>query len=89
MLLLVMLRVPIAFGMAAVGFVGMILAKGSRSDGSIDFDRGFTAAFAYLSFEPYSFIANFPLVAIPLFLLMGYVAFHAGFTRDIYLTARV
>ncbi len=89
MLGLVAVRVPIAFGMATVGFVGMIIAVGWPEGRDFDFDRGFDAAWAYASFEPFSFIANFPIVAVPLFLLMGYVAFHAGFTRDIYYAARV
>ncbi len=89
MLGLVAIRVPIAFGMATVGFVGMILAVGWPEGRDFDFDRGFDAAWAYASFEPFSFIANFPIVAVPLFLMMGYVAFHAGFTQDIYYAARV
>jgi C4-dicarboxylate transporter, DctM subunit len=89
MLVLVFLRVPIAFGMAVVGFVGIVLRLGWTPGRPLDLESGFRGAFAYLSFEPYSFIANFPLVAVPLFLLMGYVAFHAGFTRDIYHTCRV
>ena len=89
MLALVAARVPIAFGMAAVGFVGIIVAVGWPEGGEFDFARGFTAAFRYTAFEPFSFIASFPLVAIPLFLLMGFLAFHAGFTRDIYYTTRV
>ncbi len=89
MLGLVAIRVPIAFGMALVGFIGIIFAVGWPEGGEFDFERGFDAAWSYVSFEPFSFIANFPLVAIPLFLLMGYVAFHAGFTRDIYYTARM
>jgi tripartite ATP-independent transporter DctM subunit len=86
---LVAIRVPIAFGMAIVGFGGMILTVGWPEGRPFDFDRGFDAAWAYISFEPFSFIASFPIVAVPLFLLMGYVAFHAGFTRDIYVAARV
>jgi len=89
MLGLVAIRVPIAFGMAVVGFVGMILAVGWPEGRELNLDRGFDAAWAYISFEPFSFIASFPIVAVPLFLLMGYVAFHAGFTRDIYYAARV
>jgi tripartite ATP-independent transporter DctM subunit len=89
MLVLVALRVPIAFGMAVVGFVGMIFAVGWSPGNEFEFERGWDAAFSYASVEPFSFIASFPIVAVPLFLLMGYVAFHAGFTRDIYDTARV
>ncbi len=89
MLLLVALRVPIAFGMGFVGFFGTIIAVGWRPGREFDFGRGFKAAFAFMQFEPYSFVANFPIIAVPLFLMMGYVAFHAGFTKDIYYTARV
>ena len=89
MLVLVAMRIPIAFCMAIVGFVGTIFAVGWPKGEEFDFDRGFEASFSYASVEPFSFIASFPIVAVPLFLLMGYVAFHAGFTRDIYATARV
>lgn len=89
MLGLVAIRVPIAFGMATVGFVGMIIKVGWKEGQEFKFERGFDAAWSYASFEPFSFIANFPIVAVPLFLLMGYVAFHAGFTQDIYYAARV
>jgi len=89
MLALVAIRIPIAFGMAFVGFFGMIFAIGWPEGSAFDFDRGFEAAWSYASFEPYSFIASFPIVAIPLFLMMGYVSFHAGFTRDLYYTARM
>lgn len=89
MLGLVAMRIPIAFGMALVGFVGIVLAVGWPEGGEFDFESGFEAAWSFAAFEPFSFIASFPIVAIPLFLLMGYVAFHAGFTRDIYFTARM
>ena len=89
MLGLIAVRVPIAFCMAFIGFFGIILAVGWPAGGEFDFQRGFDAAWAYIAFEPFSFIANFPIIAVPLFLMMGYVAFHAGFTKDIYYTARV
>ena len=89
MLALIAVRVPIAFCMAFIGFFGIILAVGWPAGGEFDFERGFDAAWAYIAFEAFSFIANFPIIAVPLFLMMGYVAFHAGFTKDIYYTARV
>ncbi len=89
MLVLLMFRVPIAFCMAAVGFVGMILRVGWPEGRAFDLARGFRAAFAYLSFEPFAFVANFSLVTLPMFLMMGYVAYHAGFTGDVYNTVRV
>ncbi|OUR77801.1 C4-dicarboxylate ABC transporter [Alphaproteobacteria bacterium 46_93_T64] len=89
LLVMIFVRIPIAFALGVVGFFGLILAIGWPKGGELDLERGFEAAWSFVSFEPFSFIASFSLVAIPLFLLMGYVAFHAGFTKDIYHTARM
>ncbi len=89
MLALLMLRVPIAFSMATVGFFGLVIRIGWPEGRAFDFARGFRAAFAYISFEPFAFIANFSLVTLPMFLMMGYVAYHAGFTGDLYNTVRI
>ena len=40
-LALVAIRIPIAFCMALVGFVGMIIASGWREGREFDFERGF------------------------------------------------
>ncbi len=89
LLAMIFVRIPIAFALGVVGFFGLILAVGWPNGGELDLERGFEAAWSFVSFEPFSFIASFSLVAIPLFLMMGYVAFHAGFTKDIYHTARM
>jgi C4-dicarboxylate transporter, DctM subunit len=89
LLVLIFLQVPMAFALGLVGFVGLIVAIGWPSGSEFDLERGFEAAWSFVSFEPFSFIASFSLVAIPLFLMMGYVAFHAGFTKDIYHTSRM
>ncbi len=88
LLVLICMRVPIAFSLGIVGFVGILVTVG-RPGSSFDFERGWNAAFNFLAFEPFSFTASFALVAIPLFLLMGYVAFHAKFTEDLYYSARL
>ncbi len=89
LLLLICLRVPIAFSLGIVGLFGMVIVVGWPEGGEFDFNRGWTAAFNFLSFEPFSFTASFTLVTIPLFLLMGYVAFYAKFTEDLYYAARM
>ena len=50
---------------------------------------GQEATFAMLSTQLYSSVANNALTAVPLFLLMGYFAFHAGLTRAAFGTARI
>lgn len=89
LLVLIFLEVPMAFALGLVGFAGLVLVIGWPAGRDFDFERGFNAAWSFVSFEPFSFIASFSLVAVPLFLMMGYVAFQAGFTRDLYHTARM
>ncbi len=88
-LMLIFLRVPIAFALGLVGFGGLIIVIGWRPGSPFEFARGWEAAISFIAFEPFSFISSFAIVAVPMFLMMGYVAFHAGFTRDMYYTARI
>lgn len=75
-LVLIALRVHVAFALNIVGIAGYWQIMGWQGTSGL------------LGLEPFSFIANFLLTTIPLFLLMGYLAHHAGLTRDIYKTAR-
>lgn len=77
LLALIGLRVPIAFALTLVGFGGLLILSGTD------------ATFALLASQMYSSVANNTLTAIPLFLLMGYFAFHAGLTRACFDTARL
>ncbi len=77
LLALIAIRLPIAFALALVGLGGMFVLVGQD------------ASFAMLSTTLYSSIANNTLTAVPLFLLMGYFAYHAGLTRAAFSTARI
>ncbi|MFN0301785.1 MAG: TRAP transporter large permease [Burkholderiales bacterium] len=77
LLVLIGLRIPIAFTLTLVGLAGLLLLSGSD------------ATFAMLSSGMYSSVANNTLTAVPLFLLMGYFAYHAGLTRACFDTARL
>lgn len=57
-----------------MGFVGIIAL------------RGIGAAFTTLYTIPFSSAASWSLSVIPMFILMGYVAFYAGFAEDAYNT---
>jgi len=63
--------VPIGVSMGLVGFFGIMALRGD-------------AAFATLFTIPYSAMASWSLSVIPMFLLMGYIGFHAGYTKDAY-----
>ncbi|MEO7402459.1 MAG: TRAP transporter large permease subunit, partial [Burkholderiales bacterium] len=77
LLVLIAVRVPIAFALTLVGLGGLAFLSGTE------------ATFALLASQMYSSVANNTLSAVPLFLLMGYFAFHAGLTRACFDTARV
>lgn len=74
---LIMMRFPIGLALASVSIIGL---------GQL---IGFDATFNLVTAIPYEFAANWELSAIPMFLLMGAIAFHSGMTSDLYEAARV
>ena len=77
LLFLIAFRIHVAFALAIVGGIGYLAILGWRPTAGL------------LGLEPYTFIANFVLTTVPLFLLMGYLTHHAGLTTDVYQTARL
>lgn len=72
MFVLLVLRVPVAFAMFAVGFVGITVLDSSRS------------ALSLLASESFTLASSPELVVIPLFILMGNVASVTGMSRKLY-----
>ncbi len=70
--LLIALKVPIAYAMALVGLVGF----GYLTSG--------TAALAMVPTELFSTFSSYSLSVIPMFILMGFLAFHAGIGTRLY-----
>lgn len=75
-IVLVALGMPIAFVTALVGLAGTIAV------------RGFGPAGAVVGGVPWSETANYPLIVIPFFIMMGYFASYARITTDLYWAAR-
>ena len=69
---LLVLRIPVAFAMFLVGFIGIWHLN------------GLAAATSLLSSETYTLASNPELVVIPLFILMGNVASESGLSRQLY-----
>jgi C4-dicarboxylate transporter, DctM subunit len=65
---------PLAFAMASVGFVGFMVLN--------DFDT----AMALLGNDFFESLSSYGLTAIPLFVLMGQIAFNSGIARGLYTT---
>ena len=64
--------VPVAIAMAVVGFVGFAVVINPH------------AAVSVLTFDVYKSFASYSLTVIPLFVLMGQVAFHGGISRRLF-----
>jgi len=75
LVLLFLLRMPIAFAMALVGLAGFMYLSGPQ------------AAFGLLSRDIFDQFSSYPLSVIPMFILMGSFAFASGISRRLYDTA--
>jgi len=73
---LIFIRVPIAYGLAIVGTTGLLFIYGPET------------LLHYIPIEVYSHTSNFSFSALPLFLLMGYLAYYADLSKDSYDAAR-
>ena len=74
--LLLLLRIPVALAMIAVSFGGIAVLL------------GFTPALGVVTSTPYSFVASWTMSAVPMFLFMGFVAFHSGLTTSLFGAAK-
>ncbi len=75
--LLLILRLPVALALIMVSFGGIWAMIGLRP------------ALGILENTPYSFVASWTMSAVPMFLLMGFVAFHTGMTSGLFEAAKV
>ncbi|RJL01151.1 TRAP transporter large permease [Paracoccus aestuarii] len=72
LLVLLLIRIPVAFAMFAVGFLGIWSLNGLQ------------AAVGLLSSETFALASNAELIVVPLFILMGNVASVTGMSRSLY-----
>lgn len=69
---LMIFRTPVAFAMLLVGFFGYWALEGGRGASSV------------LLTESYSAVANYSLIVVPMFVLLGNISSAAGFSRGLY-----
>lgn len=77
LLVLLVLRIPIAFALAGAGVVGLAQA------------RPWPAVEYLLSTFAYGATANFAYVVLPLFLFMGHMAFSAGLSKSAFQAGQI
>jgi len=73
---LIVLRVHIAVAMLSVSLGGIFYIFGPN------------VTWGIVTAVPYNFSANWSLSSVPMFLMMGFVAYHAGVTRGLFRAAR-
>ena len=74
---LIALKTPIGIALIVVSYFGIWAIGGE------------TAAWGMLQVVPHTFIANWTLSSVPMFLLMGFICFHCGLTRGLFDAARL
>ena len=72
LLVLIAMRVPVAIGMGIVGIIGSLVLSGPLSAGFV------------LGSQPFVTISPYSLSVIPLFVMMGSFASHAGLSTSLY-----
>lgn len=76
-LVLLAVRVPIAFALGGVSIIGIWILRGPGP------------AIGTLKSLPFSFASSWELSAVPMFLLLGAAAYQTGLTANLYKAARV
>ena len=74
---LIALRLPVALALIGVSFAGLW------------YMMGWGIAWGSLGLIPYQFSANWVLSSVPMFLLLGYVCYHAQLTQGLFRAARL
>lgn len=76
MLILLFLRMPLAFAMGSVGSIGLLILSPKPS-----------IVASVIGFTPFSSIASFTLTVVPLFILMGALCFRSNISNDLFNSA--
>jgi len=84
MFLLVIIGVRVAFAAALAGFVGLLWIFTAK----MGFERGFLVAIKMAGTIPHSKVSTLALSLIPTFILIGFLAYHAGLTQALFEAAK-
>ncbi|MEF1289595.1 TRAP transporter large permease [Vibrio sp. M260118] len=84
MLVFVILGVRVAFAAAIAGFIGLVWIFSAK----LGFERGFLVAVKMAGTIPHSKVSSLALSLIPTFILIGFLAYHAGLTKSLFEAAK-
>ena len=84
MLFFVLLGLRVAFAAALAGFLGLVWIFSAK----LGFEKGFMVAVKMAGTIPHSKVSTLALSLIPTFILIGFLAYHAGLTRALFEAAK-
>jgi len=84
MLVFVVMGVRVAFAAALAGFLGLLWIFTAK----YGFEKGFLIAVKMAGTIPHSKVSTLALSLIPTFILIGFLAYHAGLTRALFEAAK-
>ncbi len=84
MLVLVVIGVRVAFAAAMAGFLGLLWIFSAK----MGFEKGLMVAVKMAGTIPHSKVSTLALSLIPTFILIGFLAYHAGLTRALFEAAK-
>jgi tripartite ATP-independent transporter DctM subunit len=84
MLVTVLIGVRVAFAAAIAGFLGLLWFFTAK----LGFEKGFWVAVKMAGTVPHSKVSTSALSLIPVFILIGFLAYHAGLTRALFEAAK-
>ncbi|MFV0473793.1 MAG: TRAP transporter large permease [Pikeienuella sp.] len=84
LIVLVLLGVRVAFAAAFAGFIGLFWIFGQK----MGLAKGFDVAISMAGTVPHAKATTYSLSLIPIFILIGYLAYYAGLTRYLFEAAK-
>lgn len=84
MLVTVLIGVRVAFAAAIAGFLGLLWFFTAK----LGFEKGFWVAVKMAGTVPHSKVSTSALSLIPVFILIGFLAYHAGLTKALFEAAK-
>ncbi|MGX0902461.1 C4-dicarboxylate transporter DctM subunit [Roseovarius sp. MBR-79] len=88
-LVLLAIRVPIAAALGISASIGIFIIFAWRPGADFAAQWAWRPTLSLIANGPYDFLKSYSLATVPLFILMGHLAFEAGFTTDVYRAARL
>jgi len=88
-MVLIALRLPIGYSLGGVSVVASFVMYSMSPTGGFDPERALRPTLSLIANNSFSFIASYELSLVPLYILLGGLAYRTQITTDIYLAMRV